>query len=152
MEFEQKQNLDKNLNNNQNNNQNQAETKEIKETEEIKETTPEIQTSETSEISNQKTEIETKTEEAEKKDVEKKPIVNLPKLNLTKLNLKLPKPSKLSFSALKAKLQEYGRVLRVAKKPSKEELQTIIKASGIGMLLIGFIGFIIALVAQLVGR
>ncbi|MGC9058244.1 MAG: protein translocase SEC61 complex subunit gamma [Candidatus Nanoarchaeia archaeon] len=146
MEFEQKQNLDKNLNNNQNNNQNQAETKEIKET------TPEIQTSETSEISNQKTEIETKTEEAEKKDVEKKPIVNLPKLNLTKLNLKLPKPSKLSFSALKAKLQEYGRVLRVAKKPSKEELQTIIKASGIGMLLIGFIGFIIALVAQLVGR
>ncbi len=149
MEFEQKQNLDKNLNNNQNNNQNQAETKEIKETEEIKETVPEIQTSE---ISNQKTEIETKTEEAEKKDVEKKPIVNLPKLNLTKLNLKLPKPSKLSFSALKAKLQEYGRVLRVAKKPSKEELQTIIKASGIGMLLIGFIGFIIALVAQLVGR
>ncbi|MEK6949360.1 MAG: protein translocase SEC61 complex subunit gamma [Nanoarchaeota archaeon] len=44
---------------------------------------------------------------------------------------------------------ECVRVLKVTKKPDKEELKTIVKISGLGMLLIGLIGFLITLVKQL---
>ena len=39
--------------------------------------------------------------------------------------------------------KECVRVLKVTKKPSSIEFKTIVKVSGLGMLLIGFIGFII---------
>ncbi|MEM4336530.1 MAG: protein translocase SEC61 complex subunit gamma [Candidatus Woesearchaeota archaeon] len=39
-------------------------------------------------------------------------------------------------------------VLRVTKKPTKQELMTIVKVSGIGILIIGFIGFIIQIIKQ----
>ncbi|MGM5482092.1 MAG: protein translocase SEC61 complex subunit gamma [Nanobdellota archaeon] len=45
----------------------------------------------------------------------------------------------------KIKLNEYWRVLRVTKKPDSMEFKTIIKVSGLGMILIGLIGFIIQL-------
>ncbi len=38
---------------------------------------------------------------------------------------------------------ECWRVLRITKKPDKIEFKTIVKVSGAGILLIGFIGFII---------
>ena len=41
------------------------------------------------------------------------------------------------------------RVFRITKKPSKEEYYAIMKVSGLGILLIGFIGFIIHVVEQL---
>ncbi|MBW2970602.1 protein translocase SEC61 complex subunit gamma [Candidatus Woesearchaeota archaeon] len=41
--------------------------------------------------------------------------------------------------------KEYLRVLRVTKKPSNEEFKTIVKISGLGMLLIGLIGFLLQL-------
>ena len=44
---------------------------------------------------------------------------------------------------------ECVRVLKVTRKPDKEELKTIVKISGLGMLLIGLIGFLITLVKQL---
>ena len=44
---------------------------------------------------------------------------------------------------LKGFIQECKRVLIVTKKPSKEEFKTIVKAAGIGMMIIGAIGFII---------
>ena len=44
------------------------------------------------------------------------------------------------------------RVLRVTKKPSRPEFQTIVKVSGIGILLIGFIGFLLQMVKQLMFR
>lgn len=44
---------------------------------------------------------------------------------------------------------ECVRVLKVTRKPDKEELKTIVKISGLGMLIIGLIGFLITLVKQL---
>lgn len=38
---------------------------------------------------------------------------------------------------------EYKRVLTVTKKPTKEEYITVVKISGLGILLIGLLGFII---------
>lgn len=44
------------------------------------------------------------------------------------------------------KLSEYTRILKLARKPSKEEFTVIAKVAGAGILLIGFIGFLIYLV------
>jgi len=44
---------------------------------------------------------------------------------------------------------ECVRVLRVTKKPTKFEFKTIVKASGLGILIIGLIGFIIQMLGQL---
>ena len=52
-------------------------------------------------------------------------------------------------SKMKNKWNEYMRVLKVTKKPSNEEFKTIVKVSGLGMLVIGLIGFLITLVKEL---
>lgn len=44
---------------------------------------------------------------------------------------------------------ECKRVLRVTKKPTGEELRTTVKVSGIGILLIGLIGFLMQLIQSL---
>lgn len=41
------------------------------------------------------------------------------------------------------KLSEYIRVLKLTRKPSREEFSVIAKVAGAGILLVGFIGFII---------
>ncbi|PWB54176.1 MAG: protein translocase SEC61 complex subunit gamma [Candidatus Methanoperedenaceae archaeon] len=41
------------------------------------------------------------------------------------------------------KLSEYVRVLKLTRKPSREEFSVIAKVAGAGILLVGFIGFII---------
>ena len=41
------------------------------------------------------------------------------------------------------RLSEYIRVLKLTRKPSKEEFSVIAKVAGAGILLVGFIGFII---------
>jgi protein transport protein SEC61 subunit gamma-like protein len=38
---------------------------------------------------------------------------------------------------------EYVRVLKLTRKPSREEFSVIAKVAGAGILLVGFIGFII---------
>lgn len=43
------------------------------------------------------------------------------------------------------RLSEYVRVLKLTRKPSREEFTVIAKVAGAGILLIGFIGFIIYL-------
>ncbi|HLC58344.1 MAG TPA: protein translocase SEC61 complex subunit gamma [Candidatus Nanoarchaeia archaeon] len=43
----------------------------------------------------------------------------------------------------KSFLVECKRVWQVTKKPNKEELTTIVKITGIGILIIGAIGFVI---------
>ncbi len=57
------------------------------------------------------------------------------------------KPSKL------LKVKRFGReclrVLRVTKKPTKEEFKTIVKVSGLGIIIIGLIGFIIQMAKTL---
>ncbi len=40
-------------------------------------------------------------------------------------------------------------VLRVTKKPTKEEFKTIVKVSGIGIMIIGFFGFVLQMIKQL---
>lgn len=46
-------------------------------------------------------------------------------------------------------MSESARVLRVTKKPGKEEFKAIVKVSGIGILIIGFIGFVIFILGDL---
>jgi protein transport protein SEC61 subunit gamma-like protein len=43
---------------------------------------------------------------------------------------------------------ECKRVLIVTKKPGKEEFNAIFKVSGIGILLIGFLGFLVHIISQ----
>ena len=52
-----------------------------------------------------------------------------------------PLPGKIE--RLRAFILECKRVLRVTKKPDKQEFQTIVKISAIGMAVIGVIGFLI---------
>jgi len=44
---------------------------------------------------------------------------------------------------IKSKIRDYKRVLRIARKPGREEFTTSAKITSIGLLIIGFIGFII---------
>ena len=46
-------------------------------------------------------------------------------------------------------INESIRVLKVTRKPSKLEFQTIVKASGLGMVIIGLMGFVITMLKQL---
>ncbi len=46
-------------------------------------------------------------------------------------------------------INECVRVLRVTKKPDKVEFLTIVKASGLGILIIGLAGFLIQMVKVL---
>jgi protein transport protein SEC61 subunit gamma and related proteins len=41
------------------------------------------------------------------------------------------------------------RVLKITKKPTKAEFKTIAKVSGLGILAIGLIGFLVQLIRQL---
>jgi protein transport protein SEC61 subunit gamma-like protein len=45
--------------------------------------------------------------------------------------------------------KECWRVLRITKKPTNTEFKTIVKVSGLGMLVVGLIGFLITLVKEL---
>jgi len=55
---------------------------------------------------------------------------------------------------LKAKIKNFiiesVRVFKLTKKPTNEEFKTIAKVAGIGTLIIGFVGFLIHMVAQLI--
>ena len=42
------------------------------------------------------------------------------------------------------------RVMKITKKPTKEEFLTIVKVSGLGILAIGLIGFILHFINQLI--
>jgi protein transport protein SEC61 subunit gamma and related proteins len=56
---------------------------------------------------------------------------------------------KQSWVKLKSFVFECIRVLKVTRKPTKEEFKTIVKASALGMAIIGAIGFFIAILRQL---
>ncbi len=47
------------------------------------------------------------------------------------------------ITKLKSFIGECIRVFKVTKKPSKEEFKTIVKVSGLGILFIGLIGFVV---------
>ena len=54
---------------------------------------------------------------------------------------------------LRFKAKRFGkeclRVLKITKKPNAEEFKTIVKVSGLGIIIIGFIGFVIQIIKQL---
>lgn len=47
-------------------------------------------------------------------------------------------------------LAECYRVLLVTKKPDKTEFKTVVKVSGLGIMIIGLIGFLLHLLYQLI--
>ncbi|MDP2906404.1 MAG: protein translocase SEC61 complex subunit gamma [Nanoarchaeota archaeon] len=51
---------------------------------------------------------------------------------------------------LKSFIMECKRVLIVTKKPNREEFKAVVKVSGIGMIIIGFIGFLIFIIGDLI--
>lgn len=51
-----------------------------------------------------------------------------------------------ALAKIKSKFAEYGRVLRVTKKPSRQEFMSIMKVSGLGILAIGLLGFILQMI------
>lgn len=53
---------------------------------------------------------------------------------------------------LKNFIRECVRVLKVTKKPTSEEFKTISKISGLGILVIGLIGFLVHVVDVLIFR
>jgi protein transport protein SEC61 subunit gamma and related proteins len=53
------------------------------------------------------------------------------------------------YERFKSFIVECKRVLKVTKKPDKLEFKTIVKVSGIGILIIGLIGFLINMAKEL---
>ena len=56
------------------------------------------------------------------------------------------------WSKFKSFIIQCRRVFRVTKKPNKEEFKTIVKVSGLGILIIGLMGFLIDLIWTLIKR
>jgi len=54
------------------------------------------------------------------------------------------------FTKAKTFIIESKRVLKITKKPSRDEFKTIVKISGLGIIIIGLIGFIIHLITLMV--
>lgn len=52
---------------------------------------------------------------------------------------------------LKSRIQGYLRVLKITKKPTKEEFFASAKVTGLGLLVIGALGFVIYFVAYMSG-
>lgn len=50
---------------------------------------------------------------------------------------------------LKTFIKECRRVLKLTKKPTSEEFKTIVKVSALGMAVIGFIGFLVQILKEL---
>ncbi|UCD04342.1 MAG: protein translocase SEC61 complex subunit gamma [Candidatus Woesearchaeota archaeon] len=70
-------------------------------------------------------------------------------MKLPRFKSKKQDKEKLSSRA-KRKIKEYIRVLKVTKKPDMEEFKSTVKVTGLGIVIIGVIGFIIAIIAQLI--
>lgn len=50
---------------------------------------------------------------------------------------------------LKSFVGECSRVLKVTRKPDMLEFKTIVKVSGLGMAIIGIIGFVVTMLKQI---
>ncbi len=65
------------------------------------------------------------------------------------MKLKIPK---LKFPNIKKIVKQYIRVLKIMKKPDKDEYFLVAKITGLGIIIIGVIGFIIFLIYNLIIR
>ncbi len=55
-----------------------------------------------------------------------------------------------NLEAIRGFLKQCERVLRVSKKPDFEEYRTVSQVTGIGIIIIGIIGFIITIGTQVI--
>jgi protein transport protein SEC61 subunit gamma and related proteins len=60
----------------------------------------------------------------------------------------IPPPKEWVFR-IKNKLKEYRRVYKITKKPDKAEYSAVVKVTGLGILIVGAIGFSIFLLVEL---
>jgi len=51
-------------------------------------------------------------------------------------------------NAVKSKLREYVRVLKIAEKPGRDEYEMAAKITGAGIIIIGFVGFLFFMAAR----
>jgi protein transport protein SEC61 subunit gamma-like protein len=58
-------------------------------------------------------------------------------------------PKKWKNAALE-KLREYRRVLKISEKPDREEFEMSAKVTGVGIILIGLVGFIFYMASNLI--
>ncbi|PIN75459.1 protein translocase SEC61 complex subunit gamma [Candidatus Woesearchaeota archaeon CG10_big_fil_rev_8_21_14_0_10_36_11] len=58
-------------------------------------------------------------------------------------------PQVQKTSRVKRFIKETLRVLRITKKPDRTEYMSLVKVTGIGILIIGALGFVLHLVKQL---
>ncbi|EKF85182.1 protein translocase SEC61 complex subunit gamma [Methanobacterium formicicum] len=56
----------------------------------------------------------------------------------------------LNKESMESFIKQCQRVLKVSKKPDREEYINVAKVTGIGIILIGVIGFIISIIGQLI--
>ena len=54
----------------------------------------------------------------------------------------------INKESIRGFLKQCERVLRVSKKPDNEEYKTVAKVTGLGIIVIGLIGFVISLLSQ----
>jgi protein transport protein SEC61 subunit gamma-like protein len=54
----------------------------------------------------------------------------------------------MPVATVKEKLKNLERVLRLARKPRKDEFIAVAKVTGIGLVIIGALGFIIRIIIQ----
>lgn len=47
-------------------------------------------------------------------------------------------------------IKQCKKVLRVSKKPGRDEYINVAKVTGIGIIIIGVVGFVISIIAQLI--
>jgi protein transport protein SEC61 subunit gamma-like protein len=57
-------------------------------------------------------------------------------------------PKKWKNTALE-KLREYRRVLKISEKPDREEFEMSAKVTGVGIIIIGLVGFIFYMASNL---
>lgn len=48
-------------------------------------------------------------------------------------------------------LEEWSRVVKLSRKPKRYEFITIAKVTGLGILIVGLIGFMIRMIIQILG-
>ena len=55
------------------------------------------------------------------------------------------------IAKIKSFISQVSRVLLVSSKPDKSEYKQSVKITGLGMIIIGIIGFVIFMIVQLIG-
>jgi protein transport protein SEC61 subunit gamma and related proteins len=73
--------------------------------------------------------------------------MDLDKVEMPKVNIGSPKswPDKI-----KKTLKEWRRVYKITKKPNREEFTAVVKVTGLGIVIVGMIGFAIFMLVELI--